>query len=185
MSKLLSAEQTQALLDILKARFEKNKHRHEKYHWQDVETKLLKHPQAIWSLFEMERTGGEPDLVDLEMYGDAYSFVDCASESPTGRRSTCYDQEAQESRKKFPPEHSAVGLANQMGIELLTEAEYRKLQTFEPFDIKTSSWILTPTTIRKLNGALFCDYRYGVVFTYHNGADSYYASRGFRGKLKI
>lgn len=181
----LSQEQREQLLETLKARFEKNMNRHQGLEWSKVQTKLEANPEKLWSLSEMERTGGEPDVVDYDEKTDEYIFFDCAAESPKGRRSVCYDREALESRKKHKPETSAMDMAAAMGIELLTEEQYRALQQLGEFDLKTSSWIQTPPDIRKRGGALFCDRRYEHVFVYHNGAESYYASRGFRGWLKV
>ncbi|RIW37413.1 DUF4256 domain-containing protein [Bacillus salacetis] len=183
--KSLSPEQREDLLNALKTRFEKNMHRHEGMEWEDVQAKLEASGGKLWSLSEMERTGGEPDVVQYDEKTGEYTYVDCSAESPKGRRSVCYDREALESRKKHKPETSAVDLAVSMGIELLTEDQYRELQKLEAFDKKTSSWVQTPDDIRGLGGALFCDYRFGNVFVYHNGADSYYAARGFRGALKV
>lgn len=181
----LSAEQQTEIIQILKARFVKHMNRHEGVEWSDVQAKLEANPDKLWSLYVMERTEGEPDVVDVDAETGEYVFVDCSAESPKGRRSICYDREALESRKKHKPENSAIDKANEMGIELLTEEQYRKLQTIGAFDLKTSSWIQTPPNIRKLGGALFCDRRYDTVFVYHNGADSYYSARGFRGMLKV
>ncbi|WP_438317924.1 DUF4256 domain-containing protein [Sporosarcina sp. FA9] len=181
----LSHEQTEELMSILKHRFENNTHRHPNMEWTNIQTKLDANTGKIWSLSEMERTGGEPDVVGYDVEKDEYIFCDCSAESPAGRRSICYDQEALDSRKKNKPENSAMAMANAMGIELLNEEDYRQLQELEKFDRKTSSWIQTPSDIRKLKGALFCDYRYDHVFLYHNGADSYYAARGFRGSLRV
>ncbi len=178
-AKALSPKESDTLLSTLKARFEKHMHRHKGASWAKVEAKLKAKPAALWSLFKMEETGGEPDLV-----GD-HLFIDCAEESPKGRRSLCYDDLALRSRKENKPKGSAVDLAKEMGIELLTEEQYRALQELGAFDLKTSSWIASPSNVRKLGGALFCDRRYDTVFTYHNGAESYYAARGFRGALKI
>ena len=185
-NRLTETERTD-LLKILKARFEKNQQRHAGINWEDVQTKLLaeKSEEKLWSLNEMEQTGGEPDVVGFDANTDEYLFCDCAAESPKGRRSLCYDRAALDARKEYKPENSAVDLANSMGIELLNESEYRELQKLGTFDTKTSSWVKTPDEIRKLGGAVFCDRRYNTVFLYHNGADSYYAARGFRGKLKI
>lgn len=185
MSKELTVEEQVTLLDTLKTRFEKNMQRHEGLEWGSVQEKLEANIEKLWSLHEMEVTGGEPDVIQYDKESDAYLFYDCSPESPKGRRSVCYDQEALESRKKHKPENSAINMASQMGIELLTEDEYRTLQEFGTFDLKSSSWVKTPANIRELGGALFCDYRYGTVFTYHNGAESYYGARGFRGKLKV
>jgi len=169
----------------LKARYEKNKNRHKGLDWAGIENRLLSDTGKLWSLHEMESTGGEPDVVGYDKKTGEYIFYDCAAESPAGRRSICYDHEALESRKEHKPSNSAVQMAADMGIELLTEAQYRELQLLDKFDCKTSSWIKTPADIRKLGGALFCDYRFGHVFVYHNGAESYYAARGFRGMLKV
>lgn len=184
-NKELSPEQRKELLEALKARFKKNKHRHEDLEWENVAVKLEHDIEKLWSLYEMERTGGEPDIVGYDKEKYEYTFYDCSAESPKGRRSVCYDHEALESRKKHKPEKSAIDMAADMGIELLTEEQYRELQKLGSFDTKTSSWVQTPDKIRKLGGALFCDRRYDTVFVYHNGADSYYASRGFRGSLRI
>lgn len=181
----LSPDQQAALFSILKARFEKNKNRHPNLDWALIQAQLEANPQKLWSLDEMERTGGEPDVVGHDQDTGEYIFYDCTAESPKGRRSICYDHEALESRKEHKPENSAVEMANEMGIELLSEEEYRGLQELGNFDTKTSSWVKTPAEIRKLGGAIFCDRRYNHVFTYHNGAESYYAARGFRGVLKI
>jgi hypothetical protein len=184
-NKELSQEQREELLQTLKTRFELNIHRHKGLEWAKVQAKLEANPDKLWSLYEMERTEGEPDVVDYDKEKDEYIFVDCSVESPKGRRSVCYDREALESRKKHKPETSAMDMAKEMGIELLTEEQYRKLQELGHFDTKTSSWIQTPSDIRKLGGALFGDYRFGHVFIYHNGADSYYGARGFRGLLRV
>ncbi|WHZ04350.1 DUF4256 domain-containing protein [Neobacillus sp. YX16] len=181
----LSHEQSEELLIVLKARFEKNMHRHKGLEWTKVQAKLDANPEKLWSLNEMEATGGEPDVVGYDEEKDEYIFYDCSAESPKGRRSVCYDREALEARKKHKPENSAMDMANAMGIELLTEEQYRALQELESFDLKTSSWVQTPSAIRKLGGALFCDCRFGHVFLYHNGADSYYGARGFRGSLRV
>ncbi len=173
------------LLSALKARFEKNMNRHPGLEWDKVQAKLEADPEKIRSLTEMERTGGEPDVVGYDKEKDEYTFFDCSAESPAGRRSVCYDREALESRKEHRPENTALDMANAMGIELLTEEQYRELQTLGKFDTKTSSWIKTPAAVRKLGGALFCDRRYDQVFVYHNGAPSYYAARAFRGWLKV
>ncbi|MCM3638824.1 DUF4256 domain-containing protein [Sporosarcina luteola] len=185
MNKELTSEQREQLLDVLKARFEKNIHRHGGLEWEKVQTKLAANPEKLWSLHEMERTGGEPDVVEYNLENDEYIFYDCSAESPKGRRSVCYDRAALEARKKHKPENSAMDMATAMGIELLTEEQYRTLQRLDNFDKKTSSWVQTPADIRELGGAIFCDYRYGKVFLYHNGADSYYAARGFRGSLRV
>jgi hypothetical protein len=183
--KELSPEQREELLSTLKARFEKNMIRHEGLEWADVQAKLEANPEKLWSLNEMEGTGGEPDVVGLDEETGEYIFYDCSAESPKGRRSVCFDHEALEARKNHKPENSAINFATAMGIELLTEEQYRELQNLGKFDMKTSSWVQTPATIRKLGGALFCDRRYETVFVYHNGADSYYAARGFRGSLRV
>ncbi len=184
-NKELLPEQRDELLKILKARFEKNLNLHKDIEWDKVQAKLESNAEKLWSLNEMEITGGEPDVVGYDENTDEYIFYDCSLESPKGRRSICYDHEALESRKEHKPENNAMDMARDMGIEILTEAEYRKLQKLGNFDTKTSSWVKTPDYIRKLGGAIFCDYRYDTVFVYHNGAESYYASRGFRGFLKI
>ena len=181
----LSTEQQETLLQILKARFEKNNNRHKGINWEEVQVRLEAHPARLWSLEEMESTGGEPDVVGYDKKTGEYIFYDCSAESPKGRRSICYDHEALASRKEHKPANSAVEMAADMGIELLTEEQYRELQQLGNFDLKTSSWIVTPAAIRKLGGALFCDRRYDTVFLYHNGAESYYAARGFRGALRV
>jgi hypothetical protein len=181
----LSPEQREELLKTLKARFEKNMNRHNELEWAEVQAKLEANTEKLWSLNEMEGTGGEPDVVGHDQKTGEYIFYDCSAESPKGRRSVCYDREALESRKKHKPENNAIDMATAMGIELLTEEQYRELQKLENFDMKTSSWVQTPANIRKLGGAIFCDYRYDTVFVYHNGADSYYAARGFRGSLRV
>ncbi|SIT87863.1 DUF4256 domain-containing protein [Edaphobacillus lindanitolerans] len=181
----LAPEERDQLLEILRKRFTSNMERHEGLEWEKIRLKLEARPDRLWSLGEMERTGGEPDVVGIDPETGEYLFYDCSPESPKGRRSTCYDRQALESRAKHKPEASVEEMAAGMGIELLTEDEYRQLQTFGPFDKKTSSWIRTPDDIRELGGALFCDWRYGHVFVYHNGASSYYASRGFRGRLNV
>lgn len=178
-------EQREELIVALKSRFDKNMQRHEGVEWTAVQAKLLSNPEKLWSLHQMELSGGEPDLIGTDMETGEYLFCDCSAESPKGRRSLCYDRAALESRKEFKPENTAVDLATSMGIELLTEEQYRSLQQLGNFDTKTSSWIKTPAEIRQLGGAIFCDRRYNHVFTYHNGADSYYAARGFRGILKV
>lgn len=181
----LSPEQIEELLKILKTRFEKNMHRHKDLEWSKIQTKLETNPEKLCSLNEMEETGGEPDVIGYDKKTDEYIFYDCSMESPKGRRSVCYDLEALESRKEHKPKYSAVGMAAEMGIELLTEEQYRELQQFGKIDTKTSSWVLTPPEIRKLGGAIFGDWRYGKIFIYHNGAESYYAARGFRGWLRV
>src|SRR6267142_826025 len=181
----LSPEQRENLLGALKARFEKNMNRHKGLEWAKVQAKLEVNTEKLWSLNEMERTGGEPDVVGHDKKTGEYIFYDCSAESPKGRRSVCYDREALELRREHKPEDNAVDMAAAMGIELLTEEQYRELQKLGNFDTKTSSWITTPSGIRKLGGAIFADYRYGNVFVYHNGAESYYAARGFRGSLIV
>ncbi|TGM60136.1 DUF4256 domain-containing protein [Leptospira adleri] len=183
--KELAPGQIEILLKTLKNRFEKNQNRHKGIEWNKVETKLKDDAEKLWSLDRMEETGGEPDVVGYDKKTGEYVFFDCAAESPKGRRSVCYDREGLESRKEHKPEDSAIDMAVSMGIELLSEEEYRELQTLGEFDAKTSSWIKTPPSIRKLGGALFADFRYGSVFVYHNGAQSYYAVRGFRGSLRV
>jgi hypothetical protein len=185
--KELTASQKEELLGTLKARFEKNRNRHKDIEWPAVKTRLEQAGAGdkLWSLYEMERTGGEPDVVGFDKQTGEYIFYDCAAESPKGRRSVCYDREALEARKEHKPANNAIDMAADMGIEILDEAEYRKLQELGNFDTKTSSWIRTPADIRKLGGAIFADYRYGKVFVYHNGAESYYAARGFRGSLRV
>mgnify|MGYP006208934729 CR=1 FL=1 len=183
--KALSPAQAKELLQILNARFEKNKARHKGIDWDKVQARLEAHPAKLWSLNEMETTGGEPDVVGHDKKTGEYIFYDCSAESPKGRRSVCYDREALESRKQHKPKNSAIDMADAMGIELLTEEQYRELQKLGDFDTKTSSWVKTPSDIRKLDGALFCDRRYGHVFVYHNSAPTYYAARGFRGSLRV
>lgn len=183
--KEMSIEQREELLNTLKVRFEKNMNRHTGLEWAEVQARLLDNAEKLWSLNAMEETGGEPDVVGLDNETGEYIFYDCSVESPKGRRSVCYDREALESRKKHKPENSALDMATEMGIELLTEEQYRELQKLDHFDMKTSSWVQTPEAIRKLGGAIFCDRRYDTVFMYHNGADSYYGARGFRGSLRV
>jgi hypothetical protein len=183
--KKLSASQSETLMGILRTRFEKNANRHKGLKWSDIQAKLEANPERLWSLDEMEETGGEPDVVGFDKKTGEYIFYDCAPESPKGRRSICYDPQALESRKEHKPKDSAIAMADAMGIEILTEEQYRELQKLGEFDLKTSSWVKTPTEIRKRGGALFCDRRYDTVFLYHNGAESYYAARGFRGCLKV
>ena len=183
--KKLSPEQREELLRALKARFEKNMNRHKGLEWAKVQAKLEANPEKLWSLNEMERTGGEPDVVGYDKKTGEYIFYDCSAESPQGRRSVCYDREGQESRKEYKPDNNAMDMAAAMGIELLTEEQYRELQQLGNFDAKTSSWVKTPSDIRKLGGALFADRRYGNVFVYHNSAPSYYGARAFRGSLKV
>lgn len=181
----LSAAQRDELLATLKTRFEKNPGRHKGLDWVKVEARLTADAGKLWTLAEMERTGGEPDVVGFDKKTGEFIFYDCSPESPAGRRSLCYDREALDKRKEHKPANSVVDMAAEIGVELLTEAQYRDLQKLGKFDAKTSSWVLTPPDIRKLGGAVFCDYRYGQVFLYHNGADSYYAARGFRGSLRV
>ena len=183
--KTLSPEAQQELLDILHTRFDKNKDRHKGISWSKVQERLEANGDKLWSLNEMEMTGGEPDVIAYDKKTDEFLFVDCAAESPKGRRSICFDHEALESRKEHKPKHSAMAMAAEMGIEVLTEDQYRALQELGAFDLKTSSWVQTPEAVRSLGGALFCDRRYNTVFTYHNGAESYYAARGFRGALTV
>ena len=186
--KELSPEQREELLRALKARFEKNMNRHKGLEWAKVQSRLCgmeANTEKLWSLNEMERTGGEPDVVDHDKKTGEYIFYDCSAESPNGRRNVCYDREALESRKEFKPKDNAIDMATAMGIELLTEEQYRELQKLGNFDAKTSSWVKTPSDIRKLGGAIFADYRYGNVFVYHNGAQSYYGARAFRGSLRV
>lgn len=173
------------LIKTLKNRFEKNSNRHQDLKWADIQTKIEANTDKIWSLNEMEITGGEPDVIGYDQNTDEYIFCDCSAESPKGRRSICYDHQALEARKEYKPADSALNMAADMGIEILTEEDYKNLQQIGNFDLKTSSWIQTPLNIRKLGGALFCDRRYDHVFVYHNGADSYYAARGFRGLLRV
>lgn len=181
----LSQTEREELIKTLKSRFEKNMNRHKGIDWASVEAKLNSSPEKLWSLNEMERTGGEPDVVGYDKQAGEYIFYDCSAESPKGRRSVCYDREALDARKEHKPENSALDMATAMGIELLSEDQYRELQKLGRFDTKTSSWVKTPADIRKLGGAIFCDYRYDHVFVYHNGADSYYGARGFRGALRV
>jgi hypothetical protein len=183
--KTLPPEARAELLKTLKTRFEKNMKRHKGIEWAKVQARLEANPEKMWSLDEMETTGGEPDVVAVDKKTGEYIFYDCSAESPKGRRSICFDHEALESRKEHKPGNSAIGMAVDMGIELLTEEQYRELQELGNFDTKTSSWVQTPANIRKLGGALFCDRRYDTVFLYHNGAESYYGARGFRGSLKV
>ena len=185
--KELSPEQRDKIISTLKDRFEKNMNRHKGLEWGGLQARLNSgtRDEKLWSLREMERTGGEPDAVGYDEKTGEYIFYDCSAESPSGRRSLCYDRESLESRKAYKPENNAIDMAAEMGIELLTEEQYRELQKFGNFDLKTSSWVKTPAEIRKLGGALFCDHRYDRVFVYHNGAESYYAVRGFRGSLRV
>jgi hypothetical protein len=181
----LSGEQAKELLSLLKRRFEKNKNRHKGIEWGKVLVKLEANAEKLWSLNEMERTGGEPDFIEFDKKTGEFSFYDCSEESPKGRRSLCYDGDALASRKEHKPKNNAVDMAVAMGIELLSEEQYRELQKLGEYDLKTSSWVKTPAAIRELGGALFCDRRFNHVFTYHNGAESYYAARGFRGELRV
>lgn len=183
--KALSTAQRNELLSVLKTRFEKNKNRHKDIEWSKVQAKLEANPGKLWSLDDMEVTGGEPDVVGYDKKTDEYIFYDCSAESPKDRRSICYDNEALEARKEHKPKDSAINMATAMGIKILTEEQYRELQKLGNFDTKTSSWVQTPAEIRKLGGALFCDRRYDTVFLYHNAAESYYAARGFRGSLRV
>lgn len=183
--KQLSSEEKEALIAILKTRFEKNLNRHFEIDWSKVQEKLEQNPQKIWSLNEMEKTGGEPDVVGFDLISKEYIFMDCSAESPKGRRSTCYDLEGLQSRKEHQPKNNAIDMAKAMGIEILTEELYRNLQKLGKFDEKTSSWLKTSPEVRKLGGAIFGDFRYGQVFIYHNGAQSYYGARGFRGILRV
>ena len=185
MKKKLSSQQSDELLKILKTRFEKNMNRHKGIEWSTVQARLEANPDKLWILDDMETTGGEPDVVGQDKETGEYIFYDCSPESPKERRSFCYDREALNSRKEHKPKNSAIDMATEMGVEILTEQEYRELQKLGEFDTKTSSWIKTPEAIRKLGGAVFCDRRYNTVFLYHNGAESYYAARGFRGSLKV
>jgi len=184
-AKVMKPEQREEILRLLRTRFDENMNRHQGLEWSKVQAKLQANPEKLWSLNEMEKTGGEPDVVGLDSTSGEYIFYDCSPESPEGRRNVCYDQEALEGRKKFPPKDSAINMAEIMGIELLTENQYRELQKLGKFDTKTSSWLKTPPDIRKLGGAIFGDRRYDAVFIYHNGADSYYGARGFRGSLRV
>lgn len=181
----LTVKETEELIIMLKNRFEKNMHRHQKLSWAEIALKLISAPDKLLSLYQMEKTGGEPDVVGLDSKTSEFLFMDCSKETPSGRRNVCYDREALDSRKEFKPANSAMDMANEMGITILSEEEYRNLQKIEKFDLKTSSWVKTPESIRKLGGALFCDRRYDQVFLYHNGASSYYGVRGFRGLLKL
>jgi hypothetical protein len=183
--KEISPEQREELLTALKTRFEKNMDRHQGIEWVQVQARLEAHAEKLWSLHEMERTGGEPDVIGYDSKTDEYIFFDCSAESPEGRRNLCYDREALEKRKANKPADSVIDMADAMGIALLTEEQYRELQKLGNFDTKTSSWVKTPSDIRKLGGAIFCDRRYDIVFVYHNGADSYYSARGFRGALRV
>lgn len=184
-AKALESEQREELLSLLKARFEESTQRHPGLDWAEVQARLERDPVKSWSLHQMEHTGGEPDVIGQDPGSGEYLFVDCSAESPSGRRSLCYDGEALAARKQAKPRSSALDMARAMGVELLTEEQYRRLQQSGEFDLKTSSWVETPASIRKLGGAIFCDRRYGVVFTYHNGAESYYAARGFRALLRV
>lgn len=181
----MKAKQREELFGTLKARFEKHMNRHKNLEWAKVQAKLEAHPEKLWSLHEMESTGGEPDVVGYDKKTSEFIFYDCSAESPKGRRSICFDDEALKSRKEHKPANSAMEMASAMGVELLTEEQYRELQELGEFDTKTSSWVKTPAEIRKLGGALYCDRRYDTVFLYHNGAESYYSARGFRGSLRV
>ena len=181
----ITKEQIDILIQTLKNRFEKNRRRHPDINWEKVQEKLESNADKLWTLNEMERTGGEPDVVGYDIFTDQFIFFDCAEESPKGRRSICYDREGLESRKEFKPENNAIDMCNEMGVEILDEDQYRFLQTLGKFDLKTSSWIKTPDAVRKLGGALFMDYRFGRVFVYHNGAQSYYGARAFRGSVRV
>lgn len=183
--KIVSQQQKEELLKTLQTRFEKNLNRHKDLEWKKIQEKLEANPEKLWSLNEMEETGGEPDVIKYDKTTDEYVFYDCSAESPKGRRSVCYDPEALESRKQHKPKYSAIGMAAEMGIELLTEEQYHELQQLGKFDTKTSSWIVTPADVRALGGAIFGDWRYGKTFIYHNGAESYYGARGFRGSLRV
>lgn len=183
--KILSPEETEDLIKTIKKRFDKNLHRHKKIAWNRIREKLDSNPEKMWSLNEMEKTGGEPDVIDFDEKASEYIFCDCCPESPKGRRSVCYDHEALESRKKFPPKTSAMDMATEMGVEILDEEQYRHLQSLENFDQKTSNWLKTPEEVRMQGGAIFGDFRFGRVFIYHNSADSYYGARGFRAMLKL
>lgn len=185
MNKELSQEQSKTLLDLLKARFEKNINRHIGLDWVKIQAKLLANTEKLWILDQMELTGGEPDVIGFDTNSGEYLFYDCSAESPKGRRSLCYDKRALDSRKENKPANNVIDLAAEIGIELLTEEQYRDLQKFGEFDLKTSSWVMAPPEIRKLGGAIFCDRRYNHIFKYHNGAESYYAARGFRGLLRV
>ncbi|MCC6372498.1 MAG: DUF4256 domain-containing protein [Bacteroidia bacterium] len=185
MKKTLSSAQQKELLTSLQNRFDKNTGRHKGIEWPMVLEKLTSHPDKLWSLHEMEKTGGEPDVIGFDKKSGHFIFCDCSPESPAGRRSICYDKEALDSRKENKPKHSAIGMAKEMGVTILTEEQYRALQKLGKFDLKTSSWVLTQPAIRDLGGALFCDRRYNTVFLYHNGAESYYAARGFRAMIEV
>ncbi len=185
MELLLSKNRSKELLNTLQLRFEKNNHRHNSIKWSDVETKLIQQPKKLWSINEMELTGGEPDVIDYDKQNNVFIYCDCSKESPKGRRSLCYDQEALDSRKENKPKGNAINMAFEMGVEILDENQYIYLQSLENFDLKTSSWLKTPTEVRSLGGAIFGDFRFGRVFYYHNGAESYYAARGFRGIVKV
>ena len=185
MKKVLKANERDELLGVLRARFEKNMDRHKGLDWTKVQAKLEANPEKLWSLNEMEKTGGEPDVVGFDKKTAEFIFYDCSAESPKGRRSVCYDRAALEARKEHKPANTALDMAAAMGVEILTEEQYRELQKLGSFDLKTSSWVKTPADIRELGGALFCDRRYNPVFLYHNGADSYYGARGFRGSLRV
>lgn len=183
--KKFGPEEIESSLKTLKKRFDKNLHRHKRLEWNQIQERLKANPEKLWSLNQMEKSGGEPDVIDFDEKANKYIFCDCSPESPKGRRSVCYDREALESRKKYPPKTSAVDMATEMGVEILNEEQYHHLQSLESFDQKTSSWLKTPDEVRKLGGAIFGDFRFGRVFIYHNGADSYYGARGFRALLRI
>ena len=183
--KVLAIKERDVLLKTLQVRFEKNMNRHKSLDWAQVKAKLIASAEKLWSLHEMERTGGDPDVVGYDKKTDEYIFYDCSIESPIGRRSVCYDREGLESRKEHQPENTAIDMATEMGVELLTEDQYKELQKLGKFDVKTSSWLKTPANIRKLGGAIFADFRFGTVFVYHNGAQSYYAGRAFRGMIRV
>ena len=185
MAQKLTSKEAETILNILKERFHKYKNRHEAIDWNKVQEKLKSDPKKLWSLNEMERTGGEPDVISYDKKTDQYTFFDCSEQSPAGRRSICYDNEALAARKENKPKNSAIGMASEIGVEILTEDQYRQLQKLGKFDTKTSSWLKTPPAIRKLGGAIFADYRFETIFVYHNGADSYYAGRAFRSSLTI
>lgn len=185
VKKQLTRQQADELISVLQTRFTKHAKRHKNIKWDDVQLRLQANPDKLWSLHQMEATGGEPDVIGKDEKTGSYIFCDCSAETPTGRRSICYDRDALDSRKENKPAHNAMDFAHEMGIEMLDEDQYRALQDLEPFDTKTSSWLKTPSDVRKLGGALFGDFRYGRVFTYHNGASSYYAARGFRGMLTV
>lgn len=185
MKQVITEIEKQNLINLLKLRFEKNSHRHKNLNWSNVQSKLTSQSEKLWSLYQMEITGGEPDVISFNKHESTFVFCDCSTESPKGRRSICYDQEALETRKENKPKDSAINMAHKMGVKILDEQQYNYLQSLEPFDTKTSSWLQTPEKIRNLGGAIFGDFRFGRVFFYHNGAESYYAARGFRAQLEI